>query len=583
MTTIPISEDVRVTPGVLPAGGSAVNLTGLVLTTSTRAPIGSVQSFASPDAVGNYFGQTSTEERNAEKYFAGFDNSTKTPGVILFAQYPLASVAAYVRGGNVSGLTLTALQAFSGTLSVTIDGVLKTASINLSGATSFTNAAEIIGKTLGIAGAAASAFTGSITGTTLTVISGLTGALAPTQVLAGAGVITGTYILNQLTGPTGGIGTYTVSDSQTVGSEAMTTKAAAVTYDSVSGAFTINSATTGAASTITYGSGLMATDLKLTQALGAVLSQGADAATPSAFMNGLVQITSKFGPFMLNFNPDVSGDDIRFAFAQWNGTQKGRFAYVSIDDDEAPTVTVPAVDCFAVRVNTAKISGVSCNWQPPASDPLNPVLAIDYGSLAAFVCGYFASINFDQLNGRVVAKFRKQSGLVPGVTDQTTLDNLKANGYNSYGAYADADADFVYYADGVISGDFLWADTYANQMALNNAFRSTLIVLLQSAPSIPYNAAGRATISAALADPINKFLAFGAYRSGVTLSMSQIAAVNASAGKNIADTLSNQGWYLQIGDAAPEVRQARGSPPMTFYYVDGESVQEFDMASIALL
>lgn len=583
MTTIPVSEVVRVNPSVLPAGGSALSLTGLVLTTSTRAPIGSVQSFASAVAVGNYFGQTSNEEKNAEHYFTGFDLSTKKPGAMLFAQYPLAAVAAYVRGGNISGITLTQLQSFNGTLSVTINGVLKTGSVNLSGATSFTNAAEIIAAALDIEGAAVATVTGSIAGTTFTAASALTGLLGPGQILVGSGITVDTTILQQLTGPTGGLGTYAVSISQTAGSTSVTAHAPAVNFDSVSGAFSINSATTGAASTITYGSGAMATDLLLTQALGAVISIGADAATPSGFMNGLIQVTQKFGPWMLNFNPDVSGNDIRFAFAQWNGSQNGRFAFVAIDDDVAPTVTVPATGSFANRVNGADIEGVVSNWQPPATDLVNPTAAIDYGSLAAFVCSYFASLDFTQAGGRWVAKFRSQSGLVPGVTDQTVFDNLKANGYNSYGAYADAEDDFVWYADGVISGDFLWIDSYANQMALSSSFRSALVNLLRNSGTIPYNAPGRATISASLLGTIDQFLVFGAYTTGVQLSGAQIAAVNASAGKNIADTLSNQGWYLQIGIATPEVRQARASPPMTFYYTDGESVQEFDLASIALL
>src|SRR4051812_44384440 len=125
MSTIPISEDVRVTPGVLPTGGSARTITGLVLTTNSRVPIGTVASFASAALVGAFFGFTSTEYQNALKYFAGFNNSNKKPGAMLFAQYPLAAVAAYIRGGSLASLTLAQLQAFTGTLTITINGVVK--------------------------------------------------------------------------------------------------------------------------------------------------------------------------------------------------------------------------------------------------------------------------------------------------------------------------------------------------------------------------------------------------------------------------------------------------------------------------
>lgn len=583
MSTIPVTEVVNVTPGVLAAGGSAANLTGLVITTNSRVPIGTIASFSSPAAVNAFFGATAPEAQNATKYFAGYDNSNKKPASILFAQYPLAAVAAYLRGGNISALTLTQLQALNGTLSVTIDTVVKTGTVNLSGATSLTNAAAIIAGTLDIQGATAATFTGSIATTTLTVASALTGTVGPGQIIGGAGVTADTTIISQLSGPVGGLGTYLVDKSQTAGSTAITAHAPAVNYDSVSGAFVINSGTTGASSTIGYASGAMATSLLLTQATGAVLSPGAAAGVPAAFMTALTQVNRGFASWMLNFNPDNSGNDIRFAFAQWNGTQNSRFCYEAIDDDSAPTVTVPSTSCLAQRISNAGISGVSVNWQTPASALVNPTAAIDYGSLAAFACGYGASIDFTQANGRVTAKFRQQSGLVPTVTDQTTFDNLAANGYNTYGAYADGTAQFTWYANGVVSGSFLWLDTYLNQIALSASFRSALVALLQGALSIPYNAQGRATISAALQGPINSFLNFGAYRAGVTLSPSQIAAVNTSAGKNISDTLTNQGWYLLVGDAAPAVRQARGSPPLTFYYVDGESVQQINMASIVLL
>ncbi len=98
--------------------------------------------------------------------------------------------------------------------------------------------------------------------------------------------------------------------------------------------------------------------------------------------------------------------------------------------------------------------------------------------------------------------------------------------------------------------------------------------------SIPYNNAGRAMVEAGCADPINAGLNFGAFRAGVTLSAIQRTAVNTAAGVTISTTLSERGWYLQVLDATPEVRAARGSPPCSFWYMDGQSVQQIDLASI---
>ena len=85
--------------------------------------------------------------------------------------------------------------------------------------------AQIIDIQLGISGTAAQ-FTGVIAGTVLTA-SAVTGTLGANQLLqdAGANLTGGTVITAQLTGSAGAAGTYRVSPSQTVSSEAMTATA----------------------------------------------------------------------------------------------------------------------------------------------------------------------------------------------------------------------------------------------------------------------------------------------------------------------------------------------------------------------
>lgn len=578
MSTVSIQKTVRITPGVLAAGGSALVLSGLLLTGSTRVPIGTLLQLTSTLAVQNYFGDDSLEARAAAVYFGGFQNSNRKPGKMCFAQYNVDDVAAYLRGGDISDLTLTELQAITGSLSITLDGVAKSGNPNLSGATSFSNAAQIIGAANDIYGPNSASFTGAISGTTLTA-SSVSGSIDIGGKLGGGGITAGTYIVAQLTGTPNGAGTYQVSASQTVGSEAMTSTLAGVTYDSVSGAFKVISPTSGATSTAAFATGTIADDLKLTQATGAVLSQGADAATPAAFMNNLIQQSRAFASFTLAFNPDDVGEtDVRFAFAQWAASQPSRFCYVATDSDEAPTTSDNATSSLGNRIKAADIGGTIVNWQLDSIDPL------DYANTGAFTMGIGASIDFTQANGRVTFDARRpMSGVTVSVDDDTVHDNLLANGYNFYEVQSDGDEEWRWYTNGSISGDFRWADSYFNQIALNSGFTRDLANLLQNAFSIPYNAAGRTLIESALADTIEQFLNFGAYRAGVTLSSQQIADVNNRAQKDIASVLTTQGWYLDVGVAPPEVRQERGSPPMTFYYVDGQSVQQFDMASIVLL
>ena len=68
----------------------------------------------------------------------------------------------------------------------------------------------------------AASFTGSISGTTLTVTGTPTGTLEPEHVILGGSVQTNTYIVQQLTGTTGGAGTYQVSVGQSVNSASLT-------------------------------------------------------------------------------------------------------------------------------------------------------------------------------------------------------------------------------------------------------------------------------------------------------------------------------------------------------------------------
>lgn len=145
MTSIPASQLVNVVPGVLGAAGNPLALNSVFLTQDPAVPIGTVRSFATLADVQAFFGPTSTEAALAQVYFNGFDGATILPGLLYFMQFNVAEVGAYVRGGSLAGMTLAQLQALSGTLVTVVDGVSSTSlAIDLSGATSFSNAATLI-------------------------------------------------------------------------------------------------------------------------------------------------------------------------------------------------------------------------------------------------------------------------------------------------------------------------------------------------------------------------------------------------------------------------------------------------------
>ena len=132
LSTIPASTIVSVVPSVIGAGGTGLNGTGLILTHNTRVPIGTVQNFGSAAAVSSFFGAADPLAAEAAIYFTGFNGASIQPSSLLMAQFNQTAVAAYLRGGNISGLSLAQLQAISGTLTISVDGYSRPAGRSVS-------------------------------------------------------------------------------------------------------------------------------------------------------------------------------------------------------------------------------------------------------------------------------------------------------------------------------------------------------------------------------------------------------------------------------------------------------------------
>lgn len=642
INSIPASAIVSVTPSVISGGGTGLDLIELMLTTNTRVPIGTVMSFPSLASVNSFFGATTNEALQSGVYFGGFDGSTKKPGAVLMAQYPTANVGAYLRGGNISGLTLTQLQALTGVLTITIDGTPTTSStINLSGATSFSNAAQSITTALALSGptqatvtaAMGASFTGSGSSTNLTVtsvtgtihfgsaaagsisgtgvpantylvsqtsgtpngagvyvtnnattsstnaivststtvdVSAASGTIVIGQELVGTSVTTGTYIAALGTG-TGGIGTYITTVKQNVASEAMTLVMPTCTYDSVSGAFVIVSSTTGAASTIGFGSGTIAASLLVTSATGAVLSQGAITAVPGTFMANIIGLTQDWASFQTLFDPDAgSGNAQKLLFAAWVNSQNNRYLYLAEDTDITPTESAAATSSLGYILTQANSSGTAPIYE----------IAGTPSYLGAFLGGSIASLDYDQTNGRATMDFRAQTGVTPSATNALVRTNLLANGYNMYAALATANQRFTFLTQGSLTGPFQWLDSYVNQIQLNNACQLALMTMLTTYRSIPYNPEGYGIIRSAIDDPVAQALNFGTIRQNVPLSAAQASEVNALAGLPVDRVLATRGWYLVIQPATSQVRQARGSPTIILLYMDGQSIQQISLSSV---
>ena len=644
--SIPASSIVSITPGVLSPGGSGLQLNGLFLDNFHRTPIGSVLSFPSALAVANYYGTNSVIYSNAVTYFNGFDNSSINPDAMWITQYNQSAVYPYVRGSSTASIPLSTLQGYSGTIIVTVNGIAVTSSsINLSSATSPSSAAALIttglayydavsGNNATIAAGTSTTVTASITGYTMNVTAVGAGALKVGGLLSGSGVTTGTYIVSQASGTTGGIGVYTVNTPtpapQTVGSTTITqtyglmtvvtpgTGTFAVgqvisgsgvaagstitalgsgtgqagtyiisggsqtvsattisggplvcTFDSISQGYFITGGTPGSVGTISAVTGTLAPNIFLTAATGAVTSQGAAPATPSAFMNNIIQITTDWATFTTIFDPDNGyGNANKQLFAAWNNGQNNQFLYVPADTDITPTESTAATQSLGYILEANNTSGTA-----PVYDPTGE-------NLNAFICGAVASIDYTEINGAATLAFKSQSGLTGSVNTQTAWANLIANSYNSYGNYATATQGFVFLYPGLVTGEFEWIDSYVNQIWLNSNLQLSLMTLLTSARSVPYDAAGYALVRAACTTVIQQALINGVINTGVPLDALQIAEVNNAAGLPIDQTLSSVGYYLQILPASAPTRNARQSPPITLWYTSAGSIQKISLSSI---
>jgi hypothetical protein len=608
-------------PGAVIAGTSITTGTEIVsqLTVNDTAPgLKGTYELSNPQATPTVVSGTVTAT------YGILDVSVVATGVLAVGQV--------INSGASAGTTITALDGGTGGTGNYIVNLTQT----VAAPTAMTVGPVVDAVFVGGIAAESASFVGSISGNVLSVSSIPATPIVPGAVLAGVGVTSGTRIDSQLTGTTGGIGTYAVNATQVIPSEALTATyglltvgevwsgtlsigqqivsgaaintmitalgtgegltgtyyvdltqavspsvemtttgpALAVTFDSIAGGFLITAGSRGAQSTAAYATGSLAPLLMLTAATGAVLSQGADPSAPGAFLTNLTNVTQNWVSYTTAFDPDGStagGNGQKQLFAAWANGQQDRYAYVCQDFDPSPTLSSNAATSLGQILAASNSNGTILVWSP---------VDMNY---AAFVMGMIAAINFEATNGRITLAFKGQAGLVASVTNQSIYQNLVANGYNCYCAFATAAQQFVDFQPGAVSGAFQWADSFVNQIVLNQALQLALVELLTQVNSIPYNTAGYAMIQAAMLDPIQMALNAGIIRTGVTLSNQQISEITTQAGSQgaqVASVLQTQGYIIVIQPASPIVRQARQSPTIILWYTDGMSIQKIVVNSI---
>lgn len=410
---------------------------------------------------------------------------------------------------------------------------------------------------------------GSLAGLMLTQLQALTG----TVILTVDGTVETSASINLAAATS-------FSDAATLIEAGFTDPPFAVTWNAVNSAFVFTNTTTGATSTITFATGTLSASLALTQITGAFLSQGAVLDTPTSAISNAVAVSQNWASFTTLFEPDLTDKEL---FGKWNSQQNNQFAYVAWDSD-AQASTQGSTTCFGAVAAATGLTGCIClSGDPALAMANNTTLAALALNLACFVMGAIASVNFQTPNGRRSLAFLSAAGIQPTCADLQIAKNLVANGYSYYGSFATANQGFIFLYNGQITGPFLSAVRYINQIYLNSQFQLALLTLLTSVGSVSYTPAGYGLIRAALLDPINAALSFGTIRTNVALSQLQQSEVNQAAGVNAASVIQTQGYYLQILDPGAEARAAGQTPIVNFWYTDGGDILQITMASIDIL
>lgn len=616
---------VQIVPRVIDAGTSGLTFSGLFLTQSELPPTGRMLQFAGAQAVADYFGSETDEARAARIYFQGYTNTQYLPGFLLFAPYRATAAAAWLRGAAYEGTLADLKLVRDGSLKITIDGIERTANgVDFYTATSPSDCAQRLqtalsqtaeieataGKLTGgpvanveplkavsagkldlsvdgteqnladlnfasvasltdVAGVLATALSGkatvSVSGNSLVITSATTGASSTVSYASDPEPTGGVADLAEALGLTQDTGAVSIA-----GTAAYQPKAPVVTYSSQTQAFQITSGETGSASAVAYGqSAGSGTDLSrvlnLTEQLGAVQSEGTDGQSLTDCLTGVLKSARDWVSFSTIWEPERAE---KLELATWCSGHDTRFVYIMWDTDNTARVQGSTASAGYAITHTLELDGTCCVWN-----------TLD---VAAGVMGAIACLNFDQTEGRTTLAFRQFEGVAVTCDDDGDYDALIANGYNCYADFATASAQFKFFQNGQVSGKFEWLDTYCNAIALKDALQLNILDLLAAVRSLPYNEDGYASVRTACLDTINRFIKFGAIRTGISLSQTQKVQLLQEIGKDVSQTLESAGWYMQITDPGAVIRGQRQSPNCAFYYLDGGSIQKIVMSATAI-
>lgn len=226
--------------------------------------------------------------------------------------------------------------------------------------------------------------TGSIATTVLTVTAVSSGTLSIGQTITGAGVTPGTMITAFGTG-VGGVGTYTVSPSQTAASTTITAHGATVAP------YPINAADTGTIASVTLSSGAMAGDYTVTMVEQTPNKGAYIVEDPNGFLVGAGNVPDEFSAGGLTFTVTdgttdfVAGEGFTITVAGGSGNWAA-FNPAAVDGSnvacgilwgpvDATDGDVPCV----VHTYQCDVNGAEISWPDGISDAQKALAIVQLG------------------------------------------------------------------------------------------------------------------------------------------------------------------------------------------------------------
>ena len=344
---------------------------------------------------------------------------------------------------------------------------------------------------------------------------------------------------------------------------------ASVTYDTVQSKFVITSTVTGASSTIGYGSApASGTDLSavlgLTQALGAVLSQGNDALTVAENMERITTVTRNFVGFT---TLTAVAESVAVQYAAWADLDDD---YVYFYHSNDSTLLSKATNTTSVPVTLKAYNTTACVF----GDVYDAVFMLAIG----------ASIKWDSANALKTWFAKSASGLNAKVLSDTEAEALESIRCNYIGQFATRNAEFTLLNRGCLSGtQYGFIDVLYGAIWLRARLQRGLMDCFAGSNRIPYTQQGYGIIATFIAEAVEEALGNGVIDVGLTISDSERITIMNEIDEDISVELLNNGYWYKISDPTASARADRQSPVMAMYYTYAGSVQQIEFPLTTVL